>query len=156
MKHMLLWVPMLILSIPLFMIGALPTPSSAAESGTAAEAKAMLERAVAALKANQSDALAKFQKGEGGFKDRDLYVFCIGPDGKYSAQPEFKGQHVSNVFDPTGKVMGADMLKEAHEGKISEMSYLAHRPGSPAEAEVKKVAYFTKVGNQVCGVGYYP
>ena len=116
----------------------------------------MLERAVVALKANPADALAKFQKGEDGFKDRDLYVFCIGPDGKYSAQPEFKGQHVSNVFDPTGKVMGADMLKEAREGKISEMSYLAHRPGSPVEAEVKKVAYFTKVGNQVCGVGYYP
>jgi signal transduction histidine kinase len=149
-------VPFLVSSISFMTAGALPVPASADDSGTAAEARAMLEKAVAALKANPAEALAKFQKGEDGFKDRDLYVFCIGPDGKYSAQPEFKGQHVSNVFDPTGKVMGADMLKEAHEGKISEMSYLAHRPGSPAEAEVKKVAYFTKVGNQVCGVGYYP
>jgi hypothetical protein len=45
--------------------------------GTAAEAKAMLEKAVAELKANEATALAKFNKGEGGFKDRDLYVFCF-------------------------------------------------------------------------------
>src|SRR5258705_6045179 len=44
--------------------------------GTAAEAKAMLEKAIAELKANEAAALAKFNKGEGGFKDRDLYVFC--------------------------------------------------------------------------------
>jgi len=156
MKRSLVATVFLVPALSLGWVVALPAPVSAGDSGTAAEARAMLEKAVVALKANQADALAKFQKGEGGFKDRDLYVFCIGPDGKYSAQPEFKGQHVSNVFDPTGKVMGADMLKEAHEGKISEMSYLAHRPGSPAEADVKKVAYFTKVGNQVCGVGYYP
>ena len=45
--------------------------------GTAAEAKAMLEKAVTEIKANEAAALAKFNKGEGGFKDRDLYVFCF-------------------------------------------------------------------------------
>ena len=34
--------------------------------GTAAEAKAMLEKAVAEIKANEAAALAKFNKGEGG------------------------------------------------------------------------------------------
>jgi hypothetical protein len=153
---MLLWVPMLILSIPLFMIGALPTPSSAAESGTAAEAKAMLERAVAALKANQSDALAKFQKGEGGFKDRDLYVFCIGPDGTWSAHPDLKGQRVKDWVTSNGKAPAEEMFKEAKEGTVSEKSYLFHRPGAAKHEDVPKVTYFTKVGDQVCGVGYYP
>jgi hypothetical protein len=36
--------------------------------GTAAEAKAMLEKAVAAVKADKSKALDQIQKGEGGFK----------------------------------------------------------------------------------------
>ena len=45
--------------------------------GTAAEAKAMLEKAVAAVKADQTKALAMFNNGEGGFKDRDLYPFCF-------------------------------------------------------------------------------
>ena len=44
-----------------------------ADFGTAEEAKAMLEKAVAAVKENKAKALDMFNKGEGGFKDRDLY-----------------------------------------------------------------------------------
>ena len=45
--------------------------------GTADEAKAMLMKAVAAVKADKAKALDMFNKGEGGFRDRDLYVFCV-------------------------------------------------------------------------------
>ena len=48
----------------------------AADFGTAEEAKAMLERAVAAVKEDKAKALDMFNNGEGGFKDRDLYVWC--------------------------------------------------------------------------------
>ncbi len=44
---------------------------AAADFGTAEEAKAMLERAVA-VKEDKAKALDMFNKGEGGFKDRDL------------------------------------------------------------------------------------
>ena len=44
-----------------------------AQSGTAAEAKAMLEKAVAAMTADKTKALASFNAGTDGFKDRDLY-----------------------------------------------------------------------------------
>ena len=57
------------------------------EFGIAAEAKAMLEKAAAAVKADKAGALALFTKGEGGFKDRDLYPFCGGPDGNFTAHP---------------------------------------------------------------------
>jgi hypothetical protein len=43
-----------------------------AKFGTADEAKAMLEKAVTAVKADKAKALDMFLKGEGGFKDRDL------------------------------------------------------------------------------------
>ena len=43
----------------------------AADFGTAEEAKAMLERAVAAVKEDKAKALDLFNNGEGGFKDRD-------------------------------------------------------------------------------------
>ena len=56
--------------------------------GTADEAKAMLLKAVAAVKADRDVALAMFNKGEGGFRDRDLYVFCSrAGDGKNLAGP---------------------------------------------------------------------
>ena len=44
--------------------------------GTANEARAMLMRAIAAVKADKAKALDMFNKGEGGFRDGDLYVFC--------------------------------------------------------------------------------
>jgi hypothetical protein len=64
------------------MIGAVSalTLSAAAfaqQGGTAQEAQAMLDKAVAAVKADQAVALAMFIKGEGGFLDRDLYPFCF-------------------------------------------------------------------------------
>ena len=36
----------------------------------------MLEKAVAAVKEDKAKALDMFNNGEGGFKDRDLYVWC--------------------------------------------------------------------------------
>src|SRR6476659_6356264 len=60
----------------------------AADFGTAEEAKAMLERAVAAVKEDKAKALDMFNKGEGGSKDRDLYVFCANAsDGIITAHP---------------------------------------------------------------------
>ena len=44
--------------------------------GTAEEAKAMLERAVTAVKEDKAKALDMFNKSDGGFRDRDLYVYC--------------------------------------------------------------------------------
>jgi hypothetical protein len=61
---------------------------TAAQYGTAEEAKAMLERAVAAVKEDKAKALDMFNNGKGGFKDRDLYVFCANAsDGIITAQP---------------------------------------------------------------------
>ena len=51
--------------------------ASAADFGTAVEARSLLERAVAALRADTAAALAKFNRGDDGLRDRDLYVFCV-------------------------------------------------------------------------------
>ena len=51
--------------------------TAAGQTGTPEEAKAMLERAVAVLKADEPAALKAFNAGTEGFKDRDLYVFSI-------------------------------------------------------------------------------
>jgi signal transduction histidine kinase len=125
----------------------------AAEFGTAAEAKAMLDKAVAALKADKAGALAKFTKGEGGFKDRDLYPFCGGPDGNFTAHPTLVGKSLKDLKDKAGKPLGEEMYKVAQEGKVAEVSYMWPRPGTTEP--VPKVSYVTKVGDQVCAVGYY-
>lgn len=124
-----------------------------AQYGTAAEAKAMLEKAVAAVKANKAAALQQFQKGEGGFKDRDLYPFCGGPDGMFTAHPTLTGKSLMDLQDKAGKALGKEIYATAKDGAIGEVSYMWPRPGSADP--VQKVTYVTKVADQVCAVGYY-
>jgi signal transduction histidine kinase len=125
----------------------------AAEFGTAAEAKAMLEKAVTAVKADKAKALAAFNSGAEGFKAKDLYVFCGGPDGNFTAHPSLVGKSMKDLKDKAGKPIGEEFYKAAQEGKLAEVSYMWPRPGEEKLSE--KVTYFTKAGDQVCGVGYF-
>jgi Single Cache domain 2 len=123
--------------------------------GTAAEAQAMLAKAVDAVKADKAKALDLFQKGEGGFKDRDLYPFCANvSDGIMTAHPALKGKNIAEIKDKNGKMLGEEMQKVAVEGKNTEVSYVWPRPGADV-TPVAKVTYVTKVGDQLCGVGFY-
>jgi signal transduction histidine kinase len=123
-------------------------------SGTPQEAKAMLEKAVEAVKADKAKALDMFNKGEAGFKDRDLYVFCANAsDGIETAHPTHKGAKLTDIKDSKGFAFGQEMMKTATEGKISELTYMWPKPDS--KEPVQKLTYYTKVGDQICGVGSY-
>ena len=126
----------------------------AADYGTPAEAKAMLEKVVAGIKKDKAKTLEEITKGEDGFKDRDLYPYCGGPDGKFTAHPKLVGQSLKDFKDKAGKAVGEEVYKVAQEGKISEVTYMWPRPG-PDTTPVEKVAYVTKIGDEVCAVGYY-
>ena len=128
-----------------------------AQFGTAAEAKAMLEKAVAAVKADKAKALAMFNNGEGGFKDRDLQPFCFNvSDGKIVAAtvPGLLGTDIRTLKDKTGRVFGEDAYKAAIEGKISEISYMFPRPGTDPTL-FEKVSFVTAIADLGCGVGYF-
>jgi len=126
----------------------------AADYGTPAEAKAMLERVIAGMKKDKAKTLEEINKGEAGFKDRDLYPYCGGPDGKFTAHPKLVGQSLKELKDKAGKPLGEEVYKVAQEGKISEVTYMWPRPGADT-TPVQKVAYVTKIGDEVCAVGYY-
>ena len=133
---------------------ALATSAYAAgEFGTADEARAMLDSAVVAVKENQTEALAMFASGDGGFKDRDLYPFCGGPDGNFSAHPSLTGKSLKDLKDKAGSPLGEEIYSSASEGEVSEVSYMWPRPDSTEP--VQKVTFVTKIGDQVCAVGYY-
>jgi signal transduction histidine kinase len=132
---------------------AFSAPVFADNFGTSAEAKAMLEKAVVAIKANKAEALTKFAKGEGGFKDRDLYPFCGGADGNFTAHPSLIGKSLKELKDKAGKALGQEIYATAKDGAIGEVSYMWPRPGTTEP--VQKVSYVTKVDDQVCAVGYY-
>jgi hypothetical protein len=47
----------------------------------------------------------------------------------------------------------AAVMQNATEGTIKEVTYWWPRPGS--DEPLKKTSFYTKVGDQICGVGYY-
>jgi hypothetical protein len=149
----------LMLSVGLVVALTLSTAAIAqqAQFGTAAEAKAMLERAVTAVKADKAKALEMFNKGEGGFKDRDLQPFCFNvSDGKITAAtvPNLLGTDIRALKDKNGKEFGQEIYQAAREGKITEVSYMFPRPGTDPTL-FQKVSLITGVGDQGCGVGYF-
>jgi cytochrome c len=133
--------------------------ASAQSSGTAVEARAMLDNAAAALKANEATALGAFNdKSNTKFHDRDLYVFCYNmSDGKFTAHPNpaTMGTDVRALKakdDPLGQRI-FDTITKSSEGSVNTVDYNFPKPGTTEP--VPKQSFVTKVGNQGCGVGYY-
>ena len=125
-----------------------------AKFGTEAEARAMLEKAVTAVKENKEKALEKFNKGEGGFKDRDLYVYCANAsDGVLVAHPYLKGEHLQEIKGKKGYPVGKEIMENAVEGEIKQVTYWWPRPGT--ETPLEKTSFYTQVAGLDCGVGFY-
>jgi signal transduction histidine kinase len=128
--------------------------ATAGEFGTEAEARKVLANVESELKANQAAAIAKINRG--GFNDRDLYPFCAGPDALVTAHGVDRnriGRNQTEFKDANGKAYGAEFRAVAKAGEVNKVSYVYPRPGG--KEPVEKVALVTKVGDQVCGVGYY-
>jgi signal transduction histidine kinase len=114
----------------------------------------MLDRAIAAVKQDKAKALDMFNKGEGGFKDRDVYVFCANAsDGILTAHPTMRGKPLRDVLGKKGHPLGQEIMQKATEGTINEVTYWWPRPGS--DKPLEKTTFYTKVGDQICSVGYY-
>jgi signal transduction histidine kinase len=130
---------------------------AAGEGGTAEEAHALLERAVAAVKEDKAAALAAFTAGTDGFRDRELYVACSnagnGTVTAHGADPAMVGQSIYDLTDAAGKKFGEEIHTVAVGGEFNVVEYVWPRPGE-TEA-VPKTTYVTKVSDQVCVVGHY-
>jgi hypothetical protein len=131
--------------------------------GTAEEAKAMLVKAVAAIKADKAKALEMFNSGTGGFLDRDLYVFCsdlkthkIVAIGNPNAK-QLLGTDAREVKDSTGKNIGMELTagEQKPEGEFTQVEYTFVKPGAD-RTPAAKVSLVTNAGSDLgCGVGYY-
>jgi hypothetical protein len=134
--------------------------TTAFAQGTAADAKAMLEKTVAAIKADKAKTLDQINKDENGFLVGDIYPFCFNlSDGLLVANANLNvkqllGKDVRTFKDPTGDLYGPRLYDEAKEGQINEVSYMAPKPGAD-KTWVPKASLVTAVAGLGCGVGYY-
>jgi hypothetical protein len=58
---------------------------------------------------------------------------------------DFEGKH--------GAPLGQTIMHDASHGAIKETTYWWPRPGS--DKPLEKTTFYTEVGDQICGVGYY-
>jgi signal transduction histidine kinase len=139
--------------LSLFMLAS----AHAADQGSAAEAQAMVKRAVAYIKANGPDkAYDEFTNGK-SFKDRDLYISVYDLNGKnlaHGANPKLVGKDLMGLKDPDGKLiikMITDLAKEKGQGWTDSYKFM-----NPLTQKVQsKVIYVERLGETWVGVGIY-
>jgi signal transduction histidine kinase len=136
------------------MLLALALPALAGDRGTPQEAQALLDKAVKAVQADEAKALAAFNDPKGGYQDRDLYVFCSGPDGRTTAHrdPAMIGKVSADIKAPDGRAVGQEIAELGKKGGGT----IEYQWPNPITKNVEtKVSYIKKAGDQVCGVGAY-
>lgn len=133
------------------------TATHAADQGTAAEAEAMVKKAVAYIKTNGPEkAYEEFTNGK-SFKDRDLYIIVYDLNGKNLAQganPKLVGKDLIGLKDPDGKPliqMFVDLAKTKGKGWVEGYKFL-----NPVSQKIEgKAMYLERMGETLVGCGIY-
>lgn len=136
---------------------ALTMPALAEEMATPEEAKAMSEKAQAAVNEMGSEqAFEAFADAEGDFQEKDLYVFCMDMDGvmlSHAIKPELVGKNLYD-FNKYGDLLFQDMIAVAKESGAGWVDYNWPYPGTD---EVKPKTSYIATNDEgfFCGVGAY-
>jgi len=142
-------------AIALSLMTFLAAPAFAdAKHGTREEAQAMAEKAAALIKTNPDAAFAKFQDKDGGFIDRDLYVFVFDTKGNFKAhgaKPVLVGKGGLAMKDVSGFAFVQAFID------VKDKAWVDYKwPDATDEGKIKdKSTYVIKAGDYTIGVGYF-
>jgi methyl-accepting chemotaxis protein len=123
--------------------------------GTADEARTLAERAAAHYKQSPTQALQAFQAPNGGYLDRDLYIFGIDPSGTYKVfggQPARLGTRMQDVPGIDGTELVAKIGAAVQQGG-GWVEYDFRNPTTGAVAP--KMSYVLPCGDVYLGCGVY-
>lgn len=143
------------LAVLMLAVGLPGLASADSVHGTRAEAQAMCEKAAALI---QSEGLEKadkaFQDKNGGFIDRDLYVFVLDDKGVFiahGAKPILVGKGGMDMVDVDGFALIKAFVA------VKDKAWVDYKWPDAAEGNKiePKSSYIIRVGDHVVGVGYY-
>ena len=123
--------------------------------GTAEEAQAMVAKAIAAYDAQGNAAFADMNSPSTEFRDRDLYVFVIGPDHLVVVNGQDAsrvGLDLEQTVDSTGKPFGKEMIEKANE-QGSWIDYVWRDPLT--QKDVQKSSWIVRHDGYIFGCGIY-
>jgi cytochrome c len=124
---------------------------------SAEQAKALLEKASAALIKDENGTINAINSLKGGFLQDDLYVFVVDLNDEHYVAHGTNLRMVktdfSKVKDPEGKPVGEPILALINKQNDAEYDY---RWRNPVTSKIEnKHAYARKVGHFLVAVGYY-
>jgi len=121
------------------------------------EAKAMVDKAVAFLKANGKDkGFAEINKPDGQFVKGDVYINIFSLTGTMlanGANAKLIGTNGSKLKDPDGKMFMKEIIdRAASEGK----GWVEYKWTNPKTKKIEpKAAYFEKYNDMIVSAGTY-
>jgi len=134
--------------------GLIASGAHAQDRATAAEAEAMVKKAVAFIKANGPEkAYAEFSKKKGQFVDRDLYIVVHTLEGKclaHGANEKLIGREMMDTQDTDGKFYMKERMDLA---KTKQSFWQDYKFTNPVSKKIEpKSLYCERVDNTaVCG-----
>lgn len=119
------------------------------------EAKTMVDKAVAFIKANGKDkSMAEFNNQKGKFIDRHLYIFAVDFNGITLANggtPALVGKDMKGLKDSEGKLFIAEMIQLA---KTKGSGWIDYNWLNKVTKKIEpKTSYIQKVDNYFVGCG---
>ena len=140
-----------------FLVLTAGTIASAAEFGTAAEAEALVKKAVQLIKAEGKEkAFAEISNPKGKFVDRDLYIFVYDMDGKCVAHgfnQKMIGKELIEIKDSDGKLYVKERVEIA---KTKGKGWQDYKFTDPITKKIEpKSAYIERLENVIVGCGVY-
>jgi cytochrome c len=129
----------------------------AGEPATPDEAKALAEKAASHMRDVGPDkAIADFNRADGGFVDRELFVVVYGPDNKILSSygiPVLMGKDATKLKDVEGKPFGQEIIDLA---KAKGSGWVDYRMTNAATRKVaEKTSWVIRVGDYIVFVGAY-
>lgn len=133
--------------------------SHAEERGTAKEAQAMAEKAIAHIKqVGNEKAFADFTAKDAGWQSKDLYVFALKFDGYvvgHGANKALVGKSLYEIKDPSGKSFIKEFIEVAKNKGSGWVEY--HFADPQTKRNLPKSSYIIRIPGYdgFAGVGIY-
>jgi hypothetical protein len=142
-------------ALAIFALSTAPVP--AADKGSKPEAAALVKKAVDYIKTNGPEkAYAQFDKPDGGFRDRDLYVLVYDMNGKclaHGTNPKLVGKNNLEAQDADGVYYVKDRLALA---KAKDSFWQDYKYTDPVTKKIEpKSTYCEKLNQTIVCVGIY-
>ena len=130
---------------------------SFAAGGTANEAKTMVDKAAAFVKAEGKEkAFAEFTDPKGKFVDRDLYIFAVDFEGitlAHGGNAKLVGKDMSGLKDADGMYFIKEFIGLA---KAKGSGWVDYKWVNPVTKKIEpKSTYIQKMDNYFLGCGIY-